>query len=123
MKRKLYAKYNKRSKLIEFVFIDVNDDEAIYKFEQANMESEEKNRFYNKEDYTLISLGVLNMEGEADEVGIIYDYRNDFPYIFDNVREDQKPKYNETYFKNIQVWDEKRIKDLELKSKGIKIGE
>lgn len=123
MKRKLYAKYNKRSKLIEFVFIDVNDDEAIYKFEQANMEAEEKNRFYNKDDYMLISLGVINMEGEAEEVGIIYEYETDFPYLFDNVREDQKPKYNETYFKNIQVWDEKRIKEIDLKSKGIKIKE
>ena len=121
MKRKIYAKYNNRAKMIEFIFIDVNDDEAIYKFEKANIEAEEKNKYYNREDYTLIAIGVLNMEGSKEEVGIIYDYKDDFNYIFDEVKDEQKPKYNQTYFENMQVWDEKRKQELELKSKGVNV--
>lgn len=117
MRRKLYAKYNKRSKMIEFVFIDVNDDEACYKFEKANLEAEEQNRFYNSEDYKLICLGVLNMEGESQEVGIIYDYKEDFPFVFDEIKDGQKPKYNETYLKNISVNDKEKAEELKRRAK------
>lgn len=117
MKRKLYAKYNKRSRLIEFVFIDINDDEACYKFEKANIEAEEQNKFYNSDDYKLICLGVLEMEGESDKVGIIYDYKNDFPVIFDEIKDGQKPKYNETYLKNISVNDKEKIEEIKRRSK------
>ena len=119
MKRKLYAKYNNRTKMIEFIFIEVNDDEAIYKFCQANMQAEEKNPFYNSEDYTLICLGVLNMEGEKDQVGIIYDYKDDFNVVFGEIKDWQKPKYNEAYFKNINILDKEKQEKMILKSKGI----
>lgn len=119
MKRKLYAKYNNRTKMIEFVFIEVNDDEAIYKFCQANMQAEEKNPFYNSEDYTLICLGVLKMEGEKDEVGILYEYKNDFNVVFGEIKDFQKPKYNETYFRNINVSDKQKQDDIIIKSRGV----
>ena len=120
MKRKLYAKYNNRTKMIEFIFIEVNDDEAIYKFCQANMQAESQNPFYNADDYTLICLGVLNMEGDKKEVGIIYDYKDDFNVVFGEIQDYQKPKYNEAYFKNINVSDKEKQDKLILKSKGIK---
>lgn len=117
MKRKLYAKYNKRAKQIEFVFVDINDDEALFKYHQANEEAELKNKYYRGEDYSLICLGVLNMEGEPKEVGIIYDYANDFPFIFDSIKDGQKPKYNERYFQNMKV-DKEREEELKTKSLG-----
>ena len=117
MKRKLYAKYNRRAKQIEFVFVDINDEEALFKYHQANEEAELKNKYYRSEDYYLISLGVLNMEGEEKKVGIIYDYKDDFPFIFDRVSDNKKPKFNEKYFQNMKV-DEKRKLEIETKSKG-----
>lgn len=111
MKRKLYAKYNKRSKMIEFTFIDVNDDQAIFKYEQANDKAEEENKYYNREDYYLICLGVLNMEGEPEEVGIIYDYKEDFNVVFDKIKDEQKPKYNQKYFEDMRV-DKKREEEI-----------
>lgn len=107
MKRKIYAKYNCRSKLIEFTFIDVNDDEAVYKYEQANIKAEEENPFYRSEDYKLICLGVLKMEGEPNEVGIIYDYAKDFPCVFGEIADFQKPKYNSRFFEKMKVSEEK----------------
>lgn len=107
MKRKLYAKYNKRSRLIEMTFIDINDDEAMYKFQIANEKAEEDNPYYNREDYLLICLGVIQMEGKSEEVGIIYDYKDDFPFIFGEVKDNQKPKYNQKYFEKMQVSKEK----------------
>ena len=108
MKRKLYAKYNRRSKQIEFVFVEINDDEACYKYEQANIIAEEQNKFYNSEDYRLICLAVLNMEGESNEVGIIYDYGKDFPVVFDEIKDSCKPQYNQKYFDSMKVDNEKR---------------
>lgn len=107
MKRKLYAKYNKRSKMIEFVFVDINDDEACYKYEQANIQAEEQNKFYNSEDYTLLSLGVIIMEGETDEIGIVYEYEKDFPVVFDKIKDSCKPKYNQKYFESMKVSKER----------------
>lgn len=117
MKRKLYAKYNKRAKQIEFVFVDINDEEALFKYHQANEEAELKNKYYREEDYSLIALGVINMEGKATEVGIIYDYKKDFPFIFDYVAEDQRPQYNERYFQSMKV-DKEREEEIINKSKG-----
>lgn len=108
MKRKLYAKYNKRSKMIEFVFVDINDDEACYKYEQANIQAEEQNKFYNSEDYKLLSLGVIVMEGEPEEVGIIYEYKEDFPIVFDKIKDSCKPKYNEKYFESMKISNERK---------------
>lgn len=119
MKRKLYAKYNIRSRLIEFVFIEVNDDEAAYKYASANMKAEQDNPFYNAEDYKLMCLGVIKMEGQEEEVGIIYDYKNDFPFIFGELSDFQKPKYNEKYFKNINTKTEAEQERILLKSKGV----
>lgn len=119
MKRKLYAKYNNRTRMIEFVFIEVNDDEAIYKFCQANMQAESQNPFYNSEDYTLICLGVLNMEGTKEEVGIIYDYKDDFNVVFGEIKDYQKPKYNEAYFKNMNITNKDKQEEIILKSKGV----
>lgn len=118
MKRKLYAKYNRRSKLIEFTFIGVNDDEAIYNYTMANMKAENENPFYNSEDYRLICLGVLNMEGEAKDVGIIYDYKDDFNVVFDEIEDGKKPKYNQSYFENIQAKKE-REKEIIDNSRGL----
>lgn len=117
MKRKLYAKYNKRAKQIEFVFVDINDEEALFKYHQANEEAEMKNKYYRGEDYSLICLGVLNMEGKDKEVGIIYEYSKDFPFVFDNISEEQKPKYNQKYFENMKV-DKEREEELKIKSLG-----
>lgn len=117
MKRKLYAKYNRRSKLIEFVFVDVNDDNAIYNYELANIKAAKENPFYNSDDYRLICLGVLNMEGEAKEVGIIYDYKDDFNVVFDEIEDGQKPKYNEQSFRNIQA-EKDREQDIIKASQG-----
>lgn len=102
MKRKLYAKYNKRSQQIEFVFLGVNDDEALFNYNIANDKAETENKWYRAEDYRLICLGVLCMEGAPQEVGIIYDYKNDFPFVFGEVKEDQKPKYNEKHFNQMK---------------------
>lgn len=118
MKRKIYAKYNKRTKMIEFIFMDVNDEQAEYNFALANLKATETNPYYNEEDYGIICLGVVNMEGEEEEVGIIYDYKESFPFVFDKVKEGQKPKYNSDYFKDIQVRNEERIKQLKNISKG-----
>lgn len=98
MKRKLYAKYNKRAQQIEFVFLGVNDEEALFNYNIANDKAETENKWYRAEDYSLICLGVVNMEGESDKVGIIYEYAKDFPFIFDEVKTNQKPKYNEKHF-------------------------
>lgn len=117
MKRKLYAKYNKRAKQIEFVFVDINDEEALFKYHQANEEAELKNKYYREEDYSLICLGVLNMEGKEKEVGIIYDYKEDFPFTFDYVADEQKPKYNQRYFDNMKTSNE-RSKDIINKANG-----
>lgn len=119
MKRKLYAKYNRRSKLIEFVFIGVNDNEAVYNYSMANMKAEKENPFYNSEDYRLICLGVLNMEGEPKDVGIIYDYKDDFNVVFDEIEDGQKPKYNQSYFEDIQAKKE-REKEIMDKSRGLR---
>lgn len=116
MKRKLYAKYNKRSRMIEFVFIGVNDDEAIYNYSLANLKAEKENPFYQSDDYHLICLGVIKMEGEAEEVGIIYDYKNDFNVVFDKIKDYQMPKYNETYFQSMKA-SEEREKEIEKESK------
>lgn len=118
MKRKLYAKYNRRSQQIEFVFVEINDDEACYKYEQANIIAEEQNKFYNSEDYRLICLGVLNMEGESDKVGIIYDYKKDFPVVFDEIKDSCKPRYNEKYFESMKVDNEKKAKIIEKANGG-----
>ena len=118
MKRKIYAKYNKRTNMIEFIFMDVNDEQAEYNFALANLKAIENNQYYNEEDYTLICLGVVEMEGKPDEVGIIYDYKEAFPFVFDSVREGQKPKYNSDYFKDIQVRNEERINQLKNISRG-----
>ena len=117
MKRKLYAKYNKRAKIIEFVFVDINDEEALFKYHQANEEAELKNKYYREEDYSLICLGVLNMEGKTNEVGIIYDYKNDFPFVFDDIKDGQKPQYNERYFQSMKV-DKEKEEELKNKSLG-----
>lgn len=117
MKRKLYAKYNKRARQIEFVFVDINDDEALFKYHQANEEAELKNKYYRGEDYSLICLGVINMEGADKEVGIIYEYEKDFPFVFDNINENQKPKYNQKYFESMKV-EKEREKEIENKAKG-----
>lgn len=117
MKRKLYAKYNKRAKQIEFVFVDINDEEALFKYHQANEEAELKNKYYRSEDYSLICLGVLNMEGKATEVGIIYEYKKDFPFIFDYIEDEQKPKYNQRYFESMKV-EKEREEELKRKAKG-----
>lgn len=117
MKRKLYAKYNKRAKQIEFVFVDINDDEALFKYHQANEEAESKNKYYRSEDYSLICLGVLNMEGEEKEVGIVYEYKKDFPFIFDRTEDFVKPKYNQKYFESMKV-DEETEKNIKNKSLG-----
>lgn len=117
MKRKLYAKYNKRSQQIEFVFVDINDDEALFKYHQANEEAELQNKYYREEDYYLICLGVLNMEGKVDEVGIIYDYEKDFPVIFDKIDENKKPKHNQRYFESMKTNDE-RSKEIINKANG-----
>lgn len=118
MKRKIYAKYNKRTKMIEFIFMDVNDEQAEYNFALANLKAIENNPYYNEEDYGLICLGVVNMEGKTNEVGIIYDYKEEFPFVFDEVKDGQKPKYNSEYFKNIQVKNNERIEELKNASKG-----
>ena len=118
MKRKIYAKYNNRTKMIEFIFVDVNDEQAEYNFALSNLKAIENNPYYNENDYKLICLGVLDMEGEAKEVGIIYDYKDDFPFVFDEIKDGQKPKYNTDYFKNIQVRNEERIKQLKNISRG-----
>ena len=110
MKRKLYAKYNKRSKMIEFVFLAVNDDEAMYSYELANIKAEDENPFYNANDYKLICLGVIKMEGEAKEVGIIYDYKDDFNVVFDEIEDGKKPKHNQRYFDKMNVSKEKEEK-------------
>ena len=115
MKRKLYAKYNKRSKQIEFVFVDINDDEALFKYHQANDEAESKNKYYRANDYALICLGVILMEGEANDIGIIYDYKEDFPFVFDRAEDFIKPKYNEKYFESMKV-DKEKAEELKLKS-------
>lgn len=123
MKRKLYAKYNIRSKLIEFVFIEVNDDEAAYKYASANMKAELENPFYRQEDYKLICLGVLNMEGMEKEVGIIYDYKDDYPFVFGELTDFQKPKHNEQYFKNMNAKNEAEKQKIINASKKINQGE
>lgn len=115
MKRKLYAKYNKRSKMIEFVFLGVNDDEALFNYNIANDKAESENKWYRSEDYSLICLGVINMEGEHDKVGIIYDYAKDFPVVFDDIKDGQMPKYNQKYFNDMSVSEEK-IKEIKNKS-------
>lgn len=115
MKRKLYAKYNKRAQQIEFVFVDINDEEALFKYHQANEEAESKNKYYRSEDYSLISLGVLEMEGKDKEVGIIYEYKNDFPFTFDRTEDFVKPKYNEKYFQSMKV-DKEREEEIINKS-------
>ena len=115
MKRKLYAKYNKRTKMIEFVYIDINDEQAEYNFALANLKATEQNSYYNEEDYSLICLGVINMEGTEEEVGIIYDYKDDFNVIFDKIKDGQKSKYDTAYFKDIQVRNEERINMLKSK--------
>lgn len=109
MKRKLYAKYNKRSRLIEFTFIEVNDDEAIYKYEQANIQAEQQNMFYRSEDYALICLGVIVMEGDIEEVGIEQTLMKDFPYAFDKIEDWQKPKYNQAYFDKMNKENREKI--------------
>ena len=81
-----------------------------YNFALANLKAIESNPYYNENDYCLICLGVVNMEGTEEEVGIIYEYKDDFNFIFDKVQDGQKPKYNSEYFKNIQVKNEERIK-------------
>lgn len=101
--------------MIEFTFIDVNDDEAIFKYEQANIKAEEENPFYRSEDYQLICLGVVKMEGEPNEVGIIYDYSKDFPVVFGQIEDGQKPKYNQRYFEKMKV-SEEREKELREKA-------
>lgn len=101
MLRKLYAKYNNRTKMIEFTFIGVNDDEAIYNYCAANMKAEQSNPFYNVDDYTLICLGVIEMEGDKKEVGIKYEYEKDFNVVFDEIKDFQKPKFNQAYYENI----------------------
>lgn len=118
MKRKLYAKYNKRTQMIEFVFIDINDEQAEYNFALANLKATENNNFYNENDYYLICLGVINMEGTEDEVGIIYEYKDDFNVVFGKIKDGQKPKYNTDYFKDIQVRNTERIEQLKSISRG-----
>lgn len=118
MKRKIYAKYNNRTKMIEFIFVDVNDEQAEYNFALSNLKAIENNIYYDERDYKLICLGVLNMEGEAKEVGINYEYKEAFPFVFDEVEDGQKPKYNTDYFKNIQVKNNERIEQLKNISRG-----
>ena len=57
------------------------------------------------------------MEGETSEVGIIYDYKDDFPITFDEIKDGQKPKYNETYLKNITVENKERVEELKRRAK------
>ena len=57
------------------------------------------------------------MEGKDKEVGIIYDYKKDFPFVFDNISDEQKPKYNEKYFQSMKVNKEQEFKIIE-KSQG-----
>ena len=102
MKRKLYAKYNKRSQQIEFVFLAVNDEEALFNYNIANDKAETENKWYRAEDYNLICLGVIDMEGIPQKVGINYDYKEDFPFVFDDVKTNQKPKYNEKHFNQMK---------------------
>ena len=102
MKRKLYAKYNKRSQQIEFVFLGVNDEEALFNYNIANDKAETENKWYRAEDYALICLGVINMEGTPHGVGINYDLKEDFPFVFDDVKANQKPKYNEKHFNQMK---------------------
>ena len=97
--------------------MDINDEEALFKYYQANEEAELKNKYYRGEDYALICLGVLNMEGESNEVGIIYDYKKDYPFVFDSVSEDQKPKHNQKYFESMKT-NKEREEELKLKSLG-----
>lgn len=113
MKRKLYGRYNNRSKQIEFIFLAENDDMAQYQFGLSHLAAIEKNPYHNPNDYSLCVLGVMNMEGEKNEVGILIDKdtKNDFPYFFDSVKDGQMPKYNTEYFTDISVKN-KELKEL-----------
>lgn len=107
MRRKLYAKYNRRSKMIEFVFLGVNDDEALFNYNIANDKAESENKWYRAEDYALICLGVIEMEGAIGSVGIVYEYAEEFPIAFDEIKDGQIPKYNQKYFNEMKVSEEK----------------
>lgn len=102
-KQKLYGRYNKLSKQIEFIFLTQNDEIAEYQYALSHIAAIEKNPYHNEDDYVLICLGVVRTEGEIKEVGIEYEYKKDFPFIFDYVEPGQKPKYNIDYFKDITI--------------------
>lgn len=115
MKRKIYGKYNKISKQIELITLMSNDEEAQLSFAIANDKAKEQNKYYDENNYQIIALGVLEMEGE--EAGIKYEYKNDFPYKLDNIPYGFKNFHNQESTKDTTVKDEKRIKEIREESR------
>lgn len=115
MKRKIYGKYNKISRQIELITIMNNDEEAQMSFAIANEKAMEQNKYYNPDNYQIIVLGVLEMEG--DEAGIIYEYSKDFPYKLDNIPYGFKNFHNEPSVQDTTVKDEERAKEIKKESR------
>lgn len=109
MFRKLYGRYNKRSQQLETIFLMPNDNEALYNFSLSHIEAKKNNPYHDEDNYQLICLGVLEMEGE--NCGIIYNYSKDYPVKFDEIPDGLKPKHNVNGTENITV------NDKELKEK------
>lgn len=125
MLKKMYAKCCIRSRQIETIFYANNDDEAQYIYSLANIKAKETNPYYNDDDYLLACLGVIEMEFQDEKtkgeykMGIKYEYADDFPVIFDEIKDYNKPKYNQPSVNDISVDDEDKAKNIIKKSKGI----
>lgn len=121
MYKKLYAKYNKRSEQIEFIFLMNNDNEALYNYALSEIKAKESNRYYDENDYKLMCLGVI--EANGNEAGIKYEFEKDFPIVFNEIPDYCKPKYNTDSITDATVRDESLKQQIINKAKGDKHGE
>ena len=117
--RKIYCVYNTMSKQIDskYLILANNDDEAMYRHAITIDQEKEKNKYFRENDFKLMCLGV--METEGDNAGIIYDYKNDYPVMFDKIPNFWKPKHETPSNENISVKDEKEREKILNESRGL----
>lgn len=99
MKMKIYTILNKRTQVIENIWMAKNDNEAMYFYAIHENKQQLQNPYYRPDDYTLYVLGAIKCdfdEESNDKAGIMYEYANDFPYEIDNIPDNILPKKHDS---------------------------
>lgn len=99
MKMKIYTTLNKRTQVIENIWMARNDNEAMYYYSIHEQQQLQKNPYYRPNDFTLMVLGAIECEKDPEsnkKAGIMYEYASDFPYEIDDIPDNILPKKHDS---------------------------